>query len=99
MKELSSLDGGSVKKSSGKQAGKPSSNPAVKPALKPRGKRDLRPLIAFAITLVLYLAAMLLCNKYPLGQYSFLQSDLKSQYAPFLALMKNKLAADQFPRS
>lgn len=92
MKELSSLDGGSAKKSSGKTTGKPSSKQPVKPALKPRGKRDLRPLIAFALTLVLYLAAMVLCNKYPLGQYSFLQSDLKSQYAPFLALLKNKLA-------
>ena len=92
MKELSSLDGGSSKKSSSKATGKPSSKPAAKPALKSRGKRDLRPLIAFAITLVLYLAAMVLCNKYPLGEYSFLQSDLKAQYAPFLALMRNKLS-------
>ena len=92
MKELSSLDGGSSKKSSSKTTGKPSSKPAAKPALKQRGERDFRPLIAFAVTLVLYLAALILCNKYPLGEYSFLQSDLKSQYAPFLALMRNKLS-------
>ena len=78
MKELSSLDGRSSKKTSVK--------PSLKSSSKSSGETDLRPLYAFFATLVLYLAVILLCNKYPLGEYSFLQSDLKGQYAPFLAL-------------
>ena len=84
MKELSSLDG------------KSSNNKTVKPALKSSSKNgkkyDLRPLYAFFAALVLYILAALLCNKYPLGEYSFLQSDLKAQYAPFLALLKSKMS-------
>ena len=84
MKELSSLDG------------KSSKNKTVKPALKSSSKNgkkyDLRPLYAFFAALVLYILAALLCNKYPLGEYSFLQSDLKAQYAPFLALLKSKMS-------
>lgn len=83
MKELTSLDGGSAKKTASK--------PASKPTLKTAGKRDLRPLYAFGITLVLFVIAALLCQKYPFGEYSFLQSDLKAQYAPFLALLRNKI--------
>ena len=83
MKELSSLDGKSSKKAAEK--------PLLKTSSKNGSKPDLRPLYAFAITLVLYLVAMLLCNKYPLGEYSFLQSDLKAQYAPFLALLRSKI--------
>ena len=83
MKEISSLEGGSAKKTTVK--------PSLKTSSKTGGKSDLRPLYAFFATLVLYVIVMLLCNKYPLGQYSFLQSDLKAQYAPFLALMKNKV--------
>ena len=79
MKELSSLDGGNAKK------------PSSKPALKTGSKRDLRPLYAFGLALVLYVIALVLCSKYPLGQYSFLQSDLKAQYAPFLALLRSKI--------
>ena len=83
MKELSSLDGKSAKKKT--------VQPALKKTSKPASSSDLRPLYAFLATLVLYIVAMLLCNKYPLGEYSFLQSDLKAQYAPFLALLRSKL--------
>ncbi|PWJ69672.1 putative membrane protein YfhO [Ruminococcaceae bacterium R-25] len=83
MKELSSLEGKSAKKKTDK--------PALKNTSKSGTASDLRPLYAFLATLVLYVAAMLLCNKYPLGEYSFLQSDLKAQYAPFLALFRSKL--------
>ena len=83
MKELSSLDGKSAKKKNDKPALKLSSNNGR--------KSDLRPLYAFLITLVLYVLAALLCSKYPLGEYSFLQSDLKAQYAPFLGLLRGKL--------
>ena len=84
MKELSSLDGKPAKKKTDK--------PALKLSSKKGGKSDFRPLYAFLITLVLYVLAALLCSKYPLGEYSFLQSDLKAQYAPFLALLNGKLA-------
>lgn len=84
MKELSSLNGSSTKQTSDK--------PLLKPAAKNSGKADLRPLYAFGLTLILYVVVILLCNKYPLGEYSFLQSDLKAQYAPFLALLRGKLA-------
>jgi len=83
MKELSSLQSGTIKK---KTVEKP-----AELSLKKTKKHDLRPLYTFFITLVLYAAAMLLCNKYPFGEYSFLQSDLKAQYAPFLALLKSKI--------
>ena len=83
MKELSSLDG--------KAAKKKTDIPALKKTSKPGTASDLRPLYAFIVTLVLYVVAMLLCNKYPLGEYSFLQSDLKAQYAPFLALLRSKI--------
>lgn len=82
MKELTSLDGAAKAKSN---------NTFKKTDLLKKNKPDFRPLYAFLITLVLYLLALLLCNKYPLGEYSFLQSDLKAQYAPFLALLRSKL--------
>lgn len=84
MKELSSLGGGTTKK--------PAAKPALKNASKAGSRYDLRPLYAFISALVLYVITLLLCNKYPLGEYSFLQSDLKAQYAPFLALLRSKIA-------
>ena len=84
MKELSSLEGGSARKPISKR----STGNGPRTGL----KRDLRPLYAFFAALVLYVITMLLCNKYPLGEYSFLHSDLRAQYAPFLALLKNKIA-------
>ena len=84
MKELSSLEGGSARKPTNRR----SAGNGPRPGL----KRDLRPLYAFFAALVLYVITMLLCNKYPLGEYSFLHSDLRAQYAPFLALLKNKIA-------
>lgn len=83
MKELSSLDGA--------KSTKPAAKAQPNPKLLKKNKPDARPLYAFAITLVLYLIAMALYNKYPLGTDSFLLSDLKDQYAPFLALMRNKM--------
>ena len=83
MKELSSFDGKSSKNKT--------IEPSLKISSKGRGKKDLRPLYAFLATLALYVLAILLCNKHPLGEYSFLQSDLKAQYAPFLALMRSKI--------
>ena len=83
MKELSSLGGGKTKKTT------------VKPSLKTagttnKGSRDLRPLFAFLAAFALYLISMIVFQKYPLGDDSVLISDLDAQYAPFLALMKNK---------
>ncbi len=84
MKELSSLGGGKTKKTT------------VKPSLKTAGttnkcSRDLRPLFAFLAAFALYLISMIVFQKYPLGDDSVLISDLDAQYAPFLALMKNKI--------
>ena len=76
MKELSALDTGK------------------KPALKKRKESsgfDKRPLIAFLAALAIYIFLGLVCRKYPLGSYSILISDLESQYAPFLVLLRNKL--------
>ena len=83
MKELSSLDGGKTTK--------PADKAQPKPKLTKKSNPDARPLYAFAITLVLYLIALVIYNKYPLGTDSFLVSELKDQYAPFLALMRNKM--------
>lgn len=84
MRELSSLDGGKPNKSAVKSL--------KRTELSGRGKADLRPLYAFGITLLLYIAAMLLYDKYPLGKNNILLSDLEAQYAPFLALMRSKIA-------
>ena len=66
-----------------------------KPSLRSRqGKFDFRPLIAFAATLVFYLMLAVICQKYPFGAYSTSISDLDAQYAPFLALFRNRLGAD-----
>ena len=84
MKELSSLEGAKSKKAIEKTS--------QKPALAKRGKLDKRPLIAFFITLGLFLCSMVVFKKYPLGENSVLLSDLKAQYAPFLALLKSKIS-------
>ena len=84
MRELSSLSGGTTKKSTGATR--------QKPALKSGNKPDLRPVFAFLVTLVLYVFLMIVNSKYPLGKNSFLLSDLRAQYAPFLALMRSKLS-------
>lgn len=83
MRELSSLSGGSTKR--------PAAEARQKPALKKADKHDLRPLLAFLVTLVLYVFLMIVNSKYPLGKNTFILSDLKAQYAPFLALMRSKL--------
>ena len=58
-----------------------------------QGKMDFRPLIAFAATLFFYLILALICQKYPFGPYSTSISDLDAQYAPFLALFRNRMDA------
>ena len=79
MKEIASLDGGSAKKT------------AVKPPLTKRNKLDLHPLYASLAAFFLFLFVLLIFKKYPLGDDSFLLSDLEAQYAPFLVLMRNKI--------
>ena len=85
MKELDSL--GQGKKVS--QSRKPAKEPEL--ALRTRQKADKRPLAAFALALVLYFFTAVICNKYPTGQYSFLLSDLRAQYGPFLALNRSRI--------
>ncbi len=83
MRELSSLSGETTKRSTG--------SARQKPAAGSRGKADLRPILAFFVTLILYIFLMIVNTKYPLGKNSSLISDLRAQYAPFLALMRSKL--------
>ncbi len=83
MKELSSLNGGTSKKTSGA--------PRPKNSLKKGGKPDLRPLYAFLIAFFLYVFLAMINGKFPFGDKAFLLSDLRAQYAPFLALMRSKL--------
>ena len=59
--------------------------------LRMRGIFDIRPLVTLGIAAVLYVFMALICGKSPFGSYSFLLSDLKAQYAPFLALLRSKL--------
>lgn len=59
--------------------------------VKGSSKPDLRHLAAFAITLVCYLFLAVIGRKYPFGDYSVDISDLSAQYAPFLALFRNKI--------
>ena len=42
---------------------------------------------------MLYCFTAVICNKYPTGQYSFILSDLKAQYAPFLALNRARIVS------
>lgn len=87
MKELDSL--GQEKKSS-------FSRPKAKEpklALRERKDPDYRPLLAFLFALLLYCFTAVICNKYPTGQYSFILSDLKAQYAPFLALNRARIVS------
>ncbi len=85
MKELDSL--GQGKKASG--ASKKAKEPKL--TLRDKNKPDLRPLLSFFLALALYIFTTVICNKYPTGQYSFILSDLKAQYAPFLALNRSRI--------
>lgn len=84
MKELDTLEQGSKASRSRKTAKDPQL------ALRKK-KTDLRPLFSFLLALALYCFTAVICNKYPTGQYSFLLSDLKAQYAPFLALNRSRI--------
>ena len=55
---------------------------------------DYRPFLAFFATLVFYLFLSVICQKYPFGIYSTSISDLTAQYAPFLAMYRNRMGAD-----
>ena len=85
MKELDTL--GQEKKPAA--AGKRAKEPIL--ALKSKNKPDMRPLLSFFFSFALYIFTALICNKYPTGQHSFILSDLKAQYAPFLALNRARI--------
>ena len=85
MKELNSL--GQGKKDP--QARKKAKEPEL--ALRKKQKFDRRPLFSFLLALALYCFTVVICNKYPTGEYSFILSDLKAQYAPFLALNRARI--------
>lgn len=85
MKELDTLEQGS--KTS--RARNKTKQPEL--ALRAKKKADTRPLLSFILALALYCFTAVICNKYPTGQYSFILSDLKAQYAPFLALNRSRI--------
>ena len=83
MKELSSLDSGSTKKK------------AVTLSLNRsnlgKEKLSLHPVYATFFALLLFIFELVLYKKYPLGDDSFLLSDLGAQYAPYLTLIRSKI--------
>ena len=83
MKEISSLDSGSAKEKA--------FTPSLKHSNKENNKFDFHPLYASLATFILFVLALIAFQKYPLGDDSFLLGDLEAQYAPFLALLRNKL--------
>ena len=83
MKEISHLDGGNVKKNA--------FTPSLKASAKKSSNISLHPLYATLATLLLYVLMLVVFKKYPLGDDAFLLSDLKVQYAPFLALLRSKI--------
>ncbi|MBO4681871.1 MAG: YfhO family protein [Clostridiales bacterium] len=85
MKELDSLGQGKKASAARTKAKEP------KLALREKRKPDYRPLLAFVLALALYAFTAIICNKYPTGEYSFILSDLKAQYAPFLALNRARI--------
>lgn len=85
MKELDTLGQGKKAPAARKKVKEPEL------ALKTRSNPDLRPLLSFFLALSLYIFTAVICNKYPTGQYSFILSDLKAQYAPFLALHRSRI--------
>ena len=85
MKELDTLGQGNKPA----VARKKTKEPAL--ALRSKNQPDMRPLISFFLALALYVFTAVICNKYPTGQYSFILSDLKAQYAPFLALNRSRI--------
>ena len=87
MKEMDSLGQGKKSSAARTKAKEP------KLALREKKKPDYRPLMAFGLALLLYCFTAIICNKYPTGQYSFILSDLKAQYAPFLALNRARIVS------
>ena len=56
------------------------------------------PAIAFFATAVFFVIMLVISQKYPFGKYETLISDLEAQYAPYLFLLKAKLADLNFAR-
>lgn len=83
MKEISSLKGGSAQKKA--------FTPSLKHTNTESKKTDLHPLCAGLITFILFVLALISFQKYPFAEDAFLISDLEAQYAPFLALLRNKI--------
>jgi len=61
------------------------------PKLKDLSVSHFRPAIAFFATFALYIFLSVVCQKYPFGDYSTSISDLSAQYAPFLAMFRNRM--------
>ena len=85
MKELNSLGQGKKDPKARQKVKEPGL------ALRKKQQIDLRPVLSFLLAFILYCFTTVICNKYPTGEYSFILSDLKAQYAPFLALNRARI--------
>ena len=56
------------------------------------------PACAFLATAMCFICMLLFAQKYPVGDYTVLVSDLEAQYAPYLFLLKDKLINLNFAR-
>lgn len=56
------------------------------------------PACAFLIAAICFVCMLLFAQKYPVGDYTVLVSDLEAQYAPYLFLLKDKLVNLNFAR-
>ncbi len=61
-------------------------------------ERAKNPAITFVCTAALFVIMLLIAQKYPVGDYTVLVSDLEAQYAPYLFLLKSKLLNLNFSR-
>ena len=67
------------------------SEPALKSSRKPLKETVGLPAVTGLITFLCFIIMLIVAQKYPLGKYTIVISDLEAQYAPYLFLLKSKL--------
>ncbi len=67
------------------------SEPSLKRRRKPLKETCGLPAVTALITFVCFIIMLIVAQKYPLGKYTIVISDLEAQYAPYLFLLKSKL--------
>ena len=74
------------------------SEPSLRRTRKSLKETAKLPFISAVITLLCFIAMLIASQKYPLGKYTVVISDLEAQYAPYLFLLKSKLTGLNFDR-